>query len=51
MIDGRDERRILAQLLPVLDVRMHRLPLDRAGPHERDLHRQVVEVLRPSAEQ
>ena len=29
-----------------LDVRMHGLPLDRPRPHERDLHRDVVEVLR-----
>ena len=33
--------------LPVLDVRMHGLALDRPGPDERHLHRQVVEVLRP----
>ena len=40
-----------ALALPVLDVRMHRLALDRPGPDERDLHGQVVEVLRPRLQQ
>jgi hypothetical protein len=30
---------------------MHRLRLDRAGPHDRHLDREVVEVLRPRAQQ
>ena len=51
MVDRRHERRVLAQALPVLDVRVHRLALDRPGPDERDLHRQVVEVLRQRAQQ
>ena len=42
--------RILAQQLPPLDVRVHRLPLDRPGPHERDLHRDVVDRLGPRAQ-
>src|SRR5262249_33827954 len=51
MVDRRNERRILAQLLPVLDVRMHRFPLDRPGTHERDLHREVVEVFGTRAQE
>jgi hypothetical protein len=51
MVDGRHERRVLAQPLPVLDVRVHRLALDRPGTDERDLHGQVVEVLRQRAQQ
>ena len=45
VLDRRLERRILAQPLTVLDVRMHGLALDRAGTDERHLHGQVVEVL------
>ena len=51
MVDRRDEGRVLAQALPVLDVRMDGFALDRPGPDERDLHRQVVEVLRQRAQQ
>ena len=51
MVDRRDEARILAQALAVLDVRMDGLPLDRPRPDERDLHREVVEVLRPRTQQ
>src|SRR5437764_381629 len=51
VVDRRDERWILAQLLAMRDVRMHGLALDRARSHERDLHRQVVEVLRPRAQE
>ena len=47
VIDRIDERRILAQPAAVLDVRVHRLALDRSRPHERDLHREVVDRLRP----
>ena len=46
MVDGRHERGVLAQLLPVLDVRMDGLALNRARAHERNLHGEVVEVLR-----
>ena len=35
----------------MLDVRVHRLPLDRPGPHERDLDREVVDRLGPRAEE
>ena len=35
----------------MLDVRMHGLPLDRPRPDERDLHRQVLEILRPGLQQ
>jgi len=45
MVDRRHESRVLAQPLAVLDERVHGLALDRPGPHERDLDRQVVEVL------
>ena len=38
VLDRRDERRILAEQLPVLDVRVDGLALDRPGPDERDLH-------------
>ena len=48
---GIDERRILAEAPPVLDVRVHGLPLDRPGPHERDLDREVVDRLGPRAEE
>ncbi len=41
---------ILAQLLSMLDVRVHGLPLDRPRPYERDLDSDVVEVLRPRAQ-
>src|SRR5207244_3121775 len=42
---------VLAQLLAPLDVRMDGAALDRPGPDERDLDRQVVEVLRPRAQE
>ena len=51
VVDRVDERGILAQPPPVLDVGMHRLALDRARPHERDLHREVVDRLRLRAQQ
>ncbi len=51
MVRGRDIVGVLAQLLPPLDVRVHRLPLDRPGTDERHLDRDVVEVLRPRAQQ
>jgi hypothetical protein len=51
VVDRRDEARVLAQALPVLDVRVHRLALDRPRADERDLDRQVVEVLGHGAEQ
>src|SRR6478609_3365632 len=41
---------ILPQLLSMLDVRVHGLPLDRPRPYERDLDGDVVEVLRPRAQ-
>ena len=37
--------------LAVLDVRVHGLALDRPRPDERDLHRQVVEILGPRLQQ
>ena len=51
MVDGRDEGRVLAQPLAPLDVRVHRPALDRPRPDECDLDRQVVEVLRPRAQE
>src|SRR5438477_450136 len=51
MVDGGNERSVLAQLLPVLDVRMDGLALDRARPDERDLHGEVIEILRLRAQQ
>ena len=51
MVDRRDEGRVFAQPLAVVDVRVDGLALDRPGPHERDLHREVVEVLRPRPQQ
>ena len=51
MVDRRDEARVLAQPPPVLDVRVHGFALDRPWADERDLDRQVVEVLREGAEQ
>jgi hypothetical protein len=51
MLDGRHVARVLAHRLAPVDERVHRLRLDRAGPHDRDLDRQVVEVLRPRAQQ
>ncbi len=36
--------RVLAELLPPLDVRVHRLALDRPRPHKRDLDGDVVEI-------
>ena len=50
MVGRRAVVRVVAQLLPPLDVRVHGLPLDRPRPHERDLHRDVVDRLRPRAE-
>ncbi len=50
MVGGRLVRRVLAQPLPALDIWMHGLALDRPRTHERDLHRQVVEVLRLRAQ-
>ena len=49
--DSEDERRVLAEQATVLDVRVHGLPLDRPGPDERDLDREVVDRLRLRAEQ
>ena len=46
MVDREDVRRVLAQALPRVDVRVHRLPLDRPRPDERDLDGDVVEVRR-----
>src|SRR2546425_12771934 len=51
MVDGRHEARVLAQALAVLAVRMDGLALDGAGPNERDLDGEVVEVLGTRAEQ
>ncbi len=51
VLDRRLEARIVALRLPVLDVRVHRLPLDRPRADERHLHRQVVEVLGPRLQQ
>ena len=50
MVGRRAVGRVVAQQLAPLDVRMHGLPLDRPRPHERDLHRDVVDRLRPRAE-
>ncbi len=50
MVGRRLVRRVLAQQLAALDVRMHCLALDRPRPDERDLHREVVEVLRLRAQ-
>ena len=46
MVDREDVRRVFAQPLPRVDVRVHGLPLDRPRPHERDLDGDVVEVRR-----
>ena len=51
MVDRRHEARILAQALPMLDVRVDGLALDRPGSDERDLDGQVLEVLGPRAQQ
>ncbi len=51
MVDRRHEARVLPQLLPVIDVRVHRLALDRPRTDERDLHGQVVDRLRTRSEQ
>ena len=51
MVVGRHVARVLAQALPPLDVRVHRLALDRARADERDLDRQVVEVLGARAQE
>ena len=50
MVGRRAKRRVVAELLPPLDVRVHGAALDRPRPHERDLHRDVVNRLRPRAE-
>src|SRR3954452_12853763 len=50
MVDRRLVIGILPQLLPMLDVWVHGLPLDWPRPYERDLDRDVVEVLRPGAQ-
>ena len=50
MVGGRLVRRVLAQLLAPLDVRVHGLALDRPRADERDLDRDVVEVLGPRAQ-
>ena len=42
---------VLAQLLATLDVRIDRASLDRPGPHDRDLDRQVLEIARPCPQQ
>ncbi len=46
VIDRPDIGRVLPQPLPGVDVGMHRLPLDRPRPDERDLDGEVVEVRR-----
>ena len=46
VVDRRHEGRVELARLPVLHVRVDGLPLDRAGPHQGDLHGEVVEVLR-----
>jgi hypothetical protein len=51
MVVRRHEVRVLAEGLPVRDVRMDGAALDRPGPHERDLHGQVVQVLGPRPQQ
>jgi len=51
MVVGRHELRVLAQLLAVVDERVDGAALDRAGTDERDLDRQVVEVLGPGAQE
>ena len=51
MVARRHELRVLTQLLAVVDERVHRAALDRAGPDERDLDRQVLEVLGPGAQE
>ena len=50
VVGRRAVARIVAQQLAPLDVWVHGLPLDRPRPHERDLHRDVVDRLRPRAE-
>ena len=51
VVDRVDERRILAQPPPVLDVGMHRLALNRARPNERNLHGEVIDRRRLRAQQ
>ena len=51
VIDRPDVVRVLAQPLARIDVRMHRLSLDRPRPDERDLDGEVVEVLRLRSEE
>ena len=46
VVDGRHVVRVDPQPLARVDVRVHGLALDRPRAHERDLHGQVVEVLR-----
>ena len=45
------ERRVVADGLQALQEGVHRAALDRAGAHQRDLHHEVVEALRPRAQQ
>ena len=49
--DSEDERRVLSQPAAMLDVGVHGLALDRSGPDERDLDREVVDRLGLRAEQ
>ena len=51
VVDRVGEGRVLPQPAAVLDVRVHGLALDRAGPDERHLHGEVVDRLRPGAQQ
>ena len=51
VLDRVDEARILAPALAPLDVGVDGLALDRPRADERDLHRQVVEVLGPRPQQ
>src|SRR6266571_285906 len=51
MIHRRNERRIFAQALAVIDVRMDGLALNRARTHERDLDGEIVDVLRTRTQQ
>ena len=46
VVDRRHVRGIDAKPLAGVDVRVHRLALDRPRPHERHLHGQVVEIRR-----
>src|SRR6478609_10196013 len=50
MIDGWLVRRVVAQPLPPLDVRVHCPTLNRPRTDKGDLDRDVVEILRPCAQ-